>query len=327
MDAVFAKFSQHKDILDILMRTQGSELVQQKNNDSYWQDGFEQNILGRTLMKVREKMASTWVDTKEDLVEEQSIDEEKENIQTQNLEDQNSVLDSIEDKLQGETEDSIPPMETFNPNHKMRDEQEDDDSEEEMEQVREYISSRARHTSAHKSSRGRVKRDVFLHEDGNSIFERNNEEKGTVTLVSEGTVISEKALPPLAKLVVHENQWRRKYQPTEADFPEDEEDDEDEDSSPSQGQKLVDYFQEETLDEEAPEYLLSAQSCIESSKNMLELLKDLPKDDLAFEGCLQTCRSMKEALEGFISQAQDEILMMELLQQFDNISQLITSES
>ena len=52
-------------------------------------------------------------------------------------------------------------------------------------------------------SKSRTKRGVFRDADGHSTLEKTNEVRGTVTVIGEGTIFSEKALPPQAKFVVY----------------------------------------------------------------------------------------------------------------------------
>ena len=54
--ALLAKFSQHKDLKDLLLQTGNRELIEHTSNDSYWGDGGDgrgQNNLGKLLMRVR----------------------------------------------------------------------------------------------------------------------------------------------------------------------------------------------------------------------------------------------------------------------------------
>lgn len=57
--ALHAKFTQHKDIKEILLSTGNSILIEHTINDSYWGDGLDgsgKNMLGKLLMKLREKL-------------------------------------------------------------------------------------------------------------------------------------------------------------------------------------------------------------------------------------------------------------------------------
>lgn len=55
--AVYAKFSQNKDIKEILLNTYPERIVENTSNDYYWgcgADGSGKNMLGKILMEVRE---------------------------------------------------------------------------------------------------------------------------------------------------------------------------------------------------------------------------------------------------------------------------------
>jgi N-glycosidase YbiA len=58
-NAVLSKFSTHKDIQEILLSTGNEELVENSPIDYYWgcgADGSGKNMLGITLMEVREQL-------------------------------------------------------------------------------------------------------------------------------------------------------------------------------------------------------------------------------------------------------------------------------
>ncbi|HSI61977.1 MAG TPA: NADAR family protein [Candidatus Saccharimonadia bacterium] len=55
-EAVRAKFSQHKELRELLLNTGDAELIEHTANDSYWADGGDgsgKNMLGIILMEVR----------------------------------------------------------------------------------------------------------------------------------------------------------------------------------------------------------------------------------------------------------------------------------
>ncbi len=61
MDALWAKFTQHKGLKRLLLGTDGSRLVEHTANDSYWADGGDgtgANRLGELLMELRDELAS-----------------------------------------------------------------------------------------------------------------------------------------------------------------------------------------------------------------------------------------------------------------------------
>lgn len=56
---VKAKFTQHKDIKEVLLSTGNREIIEHTNKDSYWADGGDgtgKNMLGKTLMRVRKEL-------------------------------------------------------------------------------------------------------------------------------------------------------------------------------------------------------------------------------------------------------------------------------
>ena len=57
--AVYAKFTQNKEIRDILISTGKETIIEKTTNDYYWgcgQDGSGRNMLGIILMETREKL-------------------------------------------------------------------------------------------------------------------------------------------------------------------------------------------------------------------------------------------------------------------------------
>jgi N-glycosidase YbiA len=58
-DAVRAKFTQHPELLSLLLATADAQLVEHTVNDSYWGDagdGSGKNMLGRILMELRDQL-------------------------------------------------------------------------------------------------------------------------------------------------------------------------------------------------------------------------------------------------------------------------------
>lgn len=57
--AVRAKFEQHDDLRSLLLSTGDAKLVEHTSNDRYWGDGGDgsgKNMLGRVLMRVRDRL-------------------------------------------------------------------------------------------------------------------------------------------------------------------------------------------------------------------------------------------------------------------------------
>jgi N-glycosidase YbiA len=58
-EAVRAKFTQHEELRKILLATGDAEIVEHTRKDNYWGDGGDgsgRNMLGKTLMLVREEL-------------------------------------------------------------------------------------------------------------------------------------------------------------------------------------------------------------------------------------------------------------------------------
>ncbi len=58
-EAVYAKFTQHDELRELLLSTGDDTLVEHTENDNYWGDGGDgsgKNMLGRILMETRERL-------------------------------------------------------------------------------------------------------------------------------------------------------------------------------------------------------------------------------------------------------------------------------
>ncbi len=58
-EAVYAKFTQHSELRELLLSTGDATLVEHTENDCYWGDGGDgsgKNMLGRILMEIRERL-------------------------------------------------------------------------------------------------------------------------------------------------------------------------------------------------------------------------------------------------------------------------------
>lgn len=61
-EALEAKFTQHKELTDLLINTENAKLIEHTSNDNYWGDGGNgsgKNMLGQLLMNIREKLKNT----------------------------------------------------------------------------------------------------------------------------------------------------------------------------------------------------------------------------------------------------------------------------
>jgi ribA/ribD-fused uncharacterized protein len=58
-EVVYAKFTQHEELRELLLSTEDATLVEHTENDSYWGDGGDgsgKNMLGKVLMETRERL-------------------------------------------------------------------------------------------------------------------------------------------------------------------------------------------------------------------------------------------------------------------------------
>lgn len=58
-EAIKAKFTQHEELRDLLLRTGTARIIEHTENDNYWGDGGDgsgKNKLGKALMQLREEL-------------------------------------------------------------------------------------------------------------------------------------------------------------------------------------------------------------------------------------------------------------------------------
>jgi len=58
-EAIYAKFTQHEELRELLLSTGDAEIVEHTSNDNYWGDGGDsrgKNMLGSILMEIREQL-------------------------------------------------------------------------------------------------------------------------------------------------------------------------------------------------------------------------------------------------------------------------------
>lgn len=60
-EVVRAKFTQHKELRELLLSTGEAEVIEHTKNDNYWADGGDgtgKNRLGKILMEIRDELAA-----------------------------------------------------------------------------------------------------------------------------------------------------------------------------------------------------------------------------------------------------------------------------
>jgi len=317
-EVVLAKFTQNKGIRKTLLSTGSSILVENSPVDNYWgcgKHGNGQNKLGIILMSVREELRAKENGSGNQQVEtENKNQEEEEEEEEEEKEEENDVKGEGKEVEDDEEEGS----------ESSNEEEQGANQDSEIQEERHHYPVKRLAQSRQKARR---RRGMFVDADGSATLEKNTEEQGTVNVVgtSNRVVFSEKALPASAKVVLYRNQFRRKWQATEEDFEEHEEDYEDpKEQQHPHSHSLADFIstsqQPQLQEDSTPTYLLSPQSCIDTTKSITELLKQLPKDDFTVAELIAKLHELKPVLEEFISQTEQEELMIQLLQAFDNVT-------
>jgi len=284
-EAVYAKFTQNKNLKQILLNTGDKILIEHTYKDSYWADGGDgsgQNWLGKILMIVRDHIRNG---TKPEETEEKK---------------QNPIEEVEEEKIVDlNTQEDKSSVNKVSPTQK-----------------------------SYKRAKAQRKRNIFLDADGSSKIEKNIA-RGEVNVVGlskdNELVFPESALTSSAKFVVHKNQYKKKKQANEEDFEDMEDNNETEmESEPRSRIMLSDFFPGTKINEESetPDYLISPQQCIKSVQSTLELLNQLPNDDPSIPNLLTRCQILKEALIGFISQTQNEEILMKLITQLEILEKI-----
>lgn len=87
-DAVVAKFTQHDILKTILLETGDAIIIEHTSNDRYWGDGGDgtgRNQLGKTLMKVRDRLRNEAITSniKEAVVPSEPLSKKKTKIEVQ----------------------------------------------------------------------------------------------------------------------------------------------------------------------------------------------------------------------------------------------------
>jgi len=303
-DVVFAKFTQNDGIGNILRSTGDCKLVEHTTNDSYWGDGGDgtgRNQLGITLMKVREDINRNGKGNNK--VDSAEVCSDKSSVISENISDGISETNGTVDSEETDQSDDI----DIEPNNNR-------DIEVDVNTV--LLSKPKKAPEKQKRARYSKKRQVLQDADGSATFEKTNDNHGKVTIVGEGTVVSEKVLPPQAKFVVHRHQMRRKYQPNEKDFEEDEEDESnahvhEQESSPTK-YSLSDFIKNGTQhlpNKESKEPKESIHSVIEQAKSYTEFLKTLAADFPDRVSIVAGCKEVQSTISRYIEEL-TEILMI-----------------
>ena len=175
--------------------------------ERYWGDGGDgsgKNRLGCLLMEVRDELSGetttptqatsstiTTTTTATTKVEEGETTEESGEGEAE--QDTGSEEETGEKEQQGESAEVIEGLEP-NKNHM---------NDPGLTEAGGKVAKRGRKGKRAAGGGGKTKKEVFRDADGTSKLEKTSDVAGYVTVIGDGTVFSEKALPPLAKSVVY----------------------------------------------------------------------------------------------------------------------------
>jgi len=187
-----------------------------------------------------------------------------------------------------------------------------------------------------------MRKNVWKDATGGSIFAKDNETRGQVSLVNQGIQVPVNVLPAEAKLVIHQNQYRRKWA---ADEDEDEtalndassdNEDMEENYKPPQNKRttLGDFLGNDEKSkgtgdigkiqpkEQVADYLLSPSNCISTVIVNISLLQSLPLTDPSLPEIINNLKGLKQVLIQFVEQPQQEEIMLQLLAQVEVINDI-----
>jgi len=179
-----------------------------------------------------------------------------------------------------------------------------------------------------------MRRNVWKDGTGGSLFAKDNDNPGQVSLVNQGIQIPISVLPAEAKLVIHKNQFRRKWV---ADEDEDEKalndagSDSDTEYQPPQKTTLGDFLgnnstvnSEKIQKEQVADYLVSPENCISTVIENISLLQALPPTDPSLAEIINNLKLLKQVLIQFVEQPQQEEIMLQLLAQVEAVNDVET---
>jgi len=193
----------------LLLETGNAILVEFSKKDSYWGDGGNGsglNRLGALLMHLRQEIQNNAIESL--VAAETSIPPQSSepiyNLPPEEEEDFSESDDGVPKNLNSENLEDPGDPESIN-----------------IEQINNiddslYAKGPSRPTSAQKArkkkNRNQMRKNVWKDQTGSSILARDNESRDQVSVVNQPHInIPMNVLPPSAKMVVHQHQYRRRY--------------------------------------------------------------------------------------------------------------------
>jgi ribA/ribD-fused uncharacterized protein len=321
-EGLTAKFMQNEKIHDQLLATGNNILVESSRKDKYWGDGGNGsglNRLGALLMNLREELKNNTA------VNPATANQHEQAVQPATDEDHHSEEDY------SESSDGI---------EKIANELDVEDDDNDIEPINQYgtiiATGPSRPTTAQKArkkkNRNQMRKNIWKDETGSSILARDNEVRDQVSVVNQNINIPMNVLPPNAKLVVHQHQYKRRYLKESDDGIENEEDEDYEDTYDHQRSNkkstLSDYIvvdKSKKNTQTHPPQTVNAnnpETMIATAAENLILIKSLSPSEPIYEEIKQNLVSLKPSLIQLTELTTQDNVLSQLLSHIEAINEL-----
>jgi ribA/ribD-fused uncharacterized protein len=322
-EALTAKFMQNEKIHDQLLETGHDILVERSKKDKYWGDGGNGsglNRLGALLMHLREELKNGTIvnpalSSHHDPIQPTATDEEH-----HSEEDYSESSDGIQ-KISNDV------------NFNVLDIEEDNEIEPINQDGTIIATGPSRPTTAQKArkkkNRNQMRKNVWKDQTGSSILARDNETRDQVSVINQNINIPMNVLPPNAKLVVHQHQYRRRYIKESDDGIENEEDEDyDETNYHQRSTKkstLSDYIvvdkSKKNIQNPAPQTVNPVEMIVTAAENLI-LIKSLSPSEPIYEEIKQNLVSLKPSLIQLTEITTQDNVLSQLLSHIEAINEM-----
>jgi len=321
-EGLTAKFTQYDYLKVQLLETGNDILVEFSKKDSYWGDGGNGsglNRLGALLMNLREELRNNSLPVSQETLSPQQPEPTQTEPSQADNEDQEDKSDFTE------SDEGIPEK----PNNEPLEIEDIDDGD--INQDGTIIAKGpSKPTSAQKArkkkNRNQMRKNVWKDQTGSSILARDNESRDQVSVVNQNINFPMNILPPNAKLVVHQHQYKRRY----INDSEEEEDDNNDDEyypPPSTTTKstlhdyIVDKTKKEVLNKVSPRKT-DPVALIDTAAENINLIKSLSPTEPIYEEIKQNLINIKAALIQQIEITQQDHILSQLLAHVEAINEI-----
>jgi len=319
-EAIYAKFTQHENLRELLLATGDAYLIENsKRGDIFWGDGGNgkgKNRMGVLLMRLRSQLREKTPD-----VENIKVNTDSKIVENQEL--QPDLSDGDDKNIFINTNDGI--MEVDGESEIVNGYENDNKT------IAQGTPTPASAQKAiKKKNKNRMRKDIWKDQTGSSLFAVDNEVRGQVSLVNEGIKVPVSVLPQEAKFVIRQNQFRRKYiNDSDDDDIEASDDDIDNKNTLHKFKRttLGDFIgisntesDEIPVQKMEPEYLLSPQQSISTVVEYISLLESLQRTDERYESIVNNIKELKTVLIQFVEQTRDDGLLSLLLSSVERIN-------